>query len=80
MTLTNSVWERRGARVAFVVAAWMLASCAAPEQISQANEEQCTNYGIQPGTTDFTACMTQEDLGVQYFDSYIHPSQPYFYR
>ena len=79
MTLTKFSWRRRGAMGASIVAVWLLASCSTPEQITQVNEEQCASYGLQPGTTDFSACMTREELGVRYFDSYVHPALPYYY-
>jgi hypothetical protein len=79
MKLIDSGWQQRCAPAACIVAAWLLASCAAPEQITQVNEEQCASYGLQPGTTDFSACMTREELGVRYFDSYVHPALPYYY-
>lgn len=74
MTLTNSGWQRCGATGACIAAAWLLASCATPEQAAQVNEEQCANYGLEPGTTDFSACVTREELGDQYFHSYMLPS------
>jgi hypothetical protein len=79
MTLNNSGWQRRGATAACIVAVWLLASCATREQLTQANEKQCMSYGLEPGTTDFLACMTREELGVQYFDKYELPSRPYYY-
>jgi hypothetical protein len=79
MTLTNAGGQRCGARGACIVAFWLLAGCASPEQLTQMNQEKCTSYGLEPGTTDFTACMTREDLGVEYFDSYMLPSVTHYY-
>jgi hypothetical protein len=78
VTLTNSRWQQRGATGACIVAVWLLASCASPEQITQMNEEQCASYGLERGTTDFAACMTREELGNQYFHSYMLPSMERF--
>jgi hypothetical protein len=79
MTLTKFSWRRRGAMGASIVAVWLLASCSTPEQITQVNEEQCTSYGLQAGTTDFLACLTRQDLGERYFRSYVLPSQLSYY-
>ena len=79
MTLTNAGWQRRAAGGACIAALWLLASCAAPQQTSQLNEEQCQSYGLEPGTADFTACMTRANFGTEYFHSYVFPESPYYY-
>ena len=82
MALVNPICKGCDARVALIVmASLMLAGCVAPEQISEAHEKQCRSYGLQPTTTDFTACMTREDLAERSFDIYELPSQlSYPYR
>lgn len=40
-----------------------LAGCASPEEIRQADAQNCASYGFQPNTTDFSTCLQREHLG-----------------
>jgi hypothetical protein len=75
----NAGWQRRIATGACIAAALLLASCTSSQQTSQLNEEQCTSYGLEPGTTDFAACITRASFGTEYFHTYVFPYTPYYY-
>jgi len=45
---------------------WMLASCETPEQIRQADEQQCASYGFKPGTVPFAECLQRERIAARY--------------
>ena len=44
----------------------LLAGCETPEQIRQADEQQCASYGFQPGTVPFAECLQRERLAARY--------------
>jgi hypothetical protein len=43
-----------------------LGGCESAEQIRQANQQQCTSYGFQPGTVPFAECLQRESLAERY--------------
>ena len=44
----------------------VLVGCETPEQIRQADEQQCASYGFQPGTVPFAECLQRERLAARY--------------
>ena len=76
MTLANSGRQRPATIGACLVAVWLLASCAAPEQTTQANERRCASYGLERRAPDFFSCITGQDLDP---GENVYPPQTYLY-
>jgi hypothetical protein len=58
-----------------LVVACGVSGCESPEAVRQANQQQCTSYGFQPGTVPFSECLQRESLAQRYeLDQTAHPS------
>jgi hypothetical protein len=59
-------WKSSLAVVLCIGMACALGGCESPEEIRQAQEQQCAGYGFQPGTVPFAECLQRESLAARY--------------
>lgn len=58
--------RRTSLMLAAAVALLGVAGCASPEELRRQDEAACANYGFQPGTPDFSACLQRESIARRY--------------
>jgi hypothetical protein len=62
--------KRKMVRVAtFALVLAGLAACVSEEERRARYEADCRNFGVQPGTPDFSACLQRESQPQRYYSA-----------